>query len=204
MDFELLSKYDIAHLECGTAKYEKEAQALAKKIGFPVALKIISPKVLHKTDMGGVALNVQDAQELQGAYGKMVKKFAGMDVEGVLVQKMAPKGGIELIVGGKKDPQFGQMIMLGIGGIYVEVMRDFTFRICPITKADAEEMITELHGYKMLAGARGTKAVDQAALVSTLMKVSRLLEKEDPKEFDINPLVAYGKGCVALDVRIIE
>ena len=203
MDFKLLSKYGISHLDCGTARSAKEAEAVAKKIGFPVALKIISPSVLHKTDRGGVELNIGNAQELRKAYTAMMERFSDVKVDGVLVQRMASPGGVELIVGGKRDLQFGQMIMLGIGGIYVEVVRDFTFRICPITKEDAQEMIAELHGYKILSGARGKKPINKGALVATLLKVSALLEKENPKEFDINPLVADGKGCIAVDVRVI-
>ena len=222
MDFKLLSKYKISYLECETVRTLVAAQNAAKKIGFPIALKIISPQALHKTDFGGVVLGIKNAQELQNAYTEMMKRFsgAGMKIDGVLVQKMAgasthtstqdgAKGAqnnapVELIVGGKRDSQFGQMIMLGVGGIYVEILRDFTFRICPITAEDANEMILELQAYPLLAGARKRKPINQAALVSTLLKVSALLEKENPKEFDINPLIVDDKGCIAVDVRLIK
>lgn len=203
MDFELLSKYGIQSPPCGVARSEKEALSIAAKAGYPVAVKIISGKILHKTDVGGVILGIQNPEGLRKAYAKMVAKFSGTDINGVLVQRMAPKG-FELIIGGKRDLQFGQMIMLGTGGIYVEVMKDFTFRICPITKDDAQEMISELRSYPMLSGARGRKPISTAALVSTLLKVSKLLEKENPTELDINPLVADENGCTAVDVRIIR
>ena len=117
---------------------------------------------------------------------------------------MAGKESVELIIGGKRDSQFGQLIMLGMGGIFVEVMRDVVFRVCPITKKDAEEMICELRAYPILSGARGRKPVDKPALVNTLVKVSELLQKENPAEFDINPLMADEKGCVAVDMRILK
>ena len=204
MDFSLLSKYGISYPASELSNSPSSASQLASKIGFPVAMKVISPKVLHKSDKGGVILGVNSSPEAEKAYHLLMERYKGLPVEGVLVQKMAGKGAVELIIGGKKDAQFGQLIMLGMGGIFVEVFRDVSFRVCPITRSDAEEMMHELRAYPILAGARGRKPVNQAALSSTLLKVSRLLEKEDPMEFDLNPLMADEKGCLAVDMRILR
>ena len=178
---------------------------VARKFGFPVAMKVVSPLVLHKSDRGGVMLGIQSAAEAEKAYHLLMERYRGVKMDGVLVQKMAGgKDPVELIVGGKKDAQFGQLIMLGLGGIFVEVMKDVTFRVCPITEDDARSMIRELHSYPILAGARGRKPISERALVGTLMKVSELLEKENPREFDINPLIADSGGCTAVDMRIIK
>ena len=204
MDFGLLSKYKINYPESVLASSPTNAASAAGKIGFPVAMKVISSKVLHKSDRGGVILGVASAPEAEKAYHLLMERYHGVPVDGVLIQKMAGKNAVELIVGGKKDSQFGQLIMLGMGGIYVEVFRDVTFRVCPITREDAEEMIQELRSYPILAGARGRKPINQPALVSTLMKVCELLMKEDPSEFDLNPLMADEKGCIAVDMRILR
>ena len=204
MDLKLLSKYRISYPASELAPSLAAAVAAAQKIGFPVAMKVISPQVLHKSDKGGVILDVKSAAEAEKAYRLLMERYRGLGVDGVLVQKMAGKDAVELIVGGKKDPQFGQLLMLGMGGIFVEVFRDVTFRVCPITKADAEEMVSELRGYPILAGARGRKPVNRAALVSTLLRVSELLMKEDPKEFDLNPVMADGKSCIAVDMRMLK
>jgi acetyl-CoA synthetase (ADP-forming) len=204
MDFELLSKYRIDFPKYSIAKSREESVASAQKIGYPVAIKIISPSALHKSDKGGVVLGITSAKELEIKYDELISRFTGAQIEGVLVQKMAGSGAVELIIGGKKDAQFGQMIMLGMGGIFVEVMKDFTFRVCPIKRNDAQEMISELRAYPILAGARGRKPVSQKALVETLLSVSKLLMAEDPKEFDLNPVIADDKGCVAVDVRMLK
>jgi len=204
VDFGLLSKYKISYPASVLASSPSDAASAAGKIGFPVAMKVISSKVLHKSDRGGVILGVASAPEAEKAYHLLMERYRGVPVDGVLIQKMAGKNAVELIVGGKKDSQFGQLIMLGMGGIYVEVFRDVSFRVCPITREDAEEMIHELRSYPILAGARGRKPINQPALVSTLMKVCELLVKEDPSEFDINPLMADEKGCIAVDMRILR
>lgn len=203
MDFSLLSRYGIASAPSKTAHEAHEAISLSAEIGFPVAMKIISPDALHKSEKGGVILGIQSAREAEEAYRTLMGRFKGAKVEGVLVQKMCGRGAIELIIGGKRDSQFGQLIMLGMGGIFVEVYRDVTFRICPIKKEDALEMISELRGRPILEGARGRKPIDKSALVKALLSVSRLLQEENPSEFDINPLMADEKGCVAVDMRIL-
>jgi acetyl-CoA synthetase (ADP-forming) len=202
-DFALLSKYKISFPASQSACSLPDTLAAAQKVGFPLAMKVISSEVVHKSDQGGVILNVRNAGEAEKAYHLLIERYRGVKVECVLVQKMAGKEAVELIVGGKKDAQFGQLLMLGMGGIFVEVMKDVTFRVCPITKADALEMINELKAYPILAGARGRKPANMDALAATLVKVSNLLLKENPREFDINPLMADEKGCTAVDMRIL-
>jgi len=204
MDFQLLSKYRISFPKTGVATTWQRAVGMARVFGYPVALKISSSQVLHKTDRGGVLLGLKNEDEVRKGYDLLVARFSHVKMEGIIVQRMAGRESVELIIGGKKDAQFGQLIMLGMGGIFVEVMRDVVFRVCPITRQDAEEMIGELRAYPMLAGARGRKPDNRRALVDTLMKVSELLLKENPAEFDINPLMADEKGCVAVDMRILR
>ncbi len=202
LDFQLLSKYGISFPKYKLASSEEQALS-ACKIGYPLAMKVVSQQVLHKSDRGGVILNIQNSSQAAQAYRELTARFKGAQLQGILVQKMAAPG-VELIVGGKRDSQFGQLLMLGTGGIFVEIFRDVSFRICPITKEDALAMMRELRSYPILAGARGRKPIDEYALASTLVKVSSLLMKENPSEFDINPLVANDKGCIAVDVRMLR
>jgi acyl-CoA synthetase (NDP forming) len=204
-DFTLLSKYGILCPKYATARAPVDIIAAARKLGFPLAMKMLSPQVSHKTERGGVALGIKDISQLEKEGLGMLERYGDVKVEGVLLQRMVgSKDSVELIIGGKKDPQFGQLIMLGFGGIFVEVMRDVTFRICPIGEEDARQMVRELRAYPILAGARGRKPVDEKKLVATLLKVSKLLVAEDPREFDINPLIADSSGCTAVDVRIMR
>jgi acetyl-CoA synthetase (ADP-forming) len=204
MDFPLLKKYGISYPRTGLARTWQQACGMARAFGFPVALKISSSQVLHKTDRGGVLLGLKSEDEVRKGYELLSARFSHVKIGGIIVQRMAGKESVELIIGGKKDAQFGQLIMLGMGGIFVEVMRDVTFRVCPITRQDAEQMIGELRAYPILAGARGRKPVNRKALAGTLLAVSKLLLKEDPKEFDINPLMADEKGCMAVDTRMLK
>ncbi|MEM4633828.1 MAG: acetate--CoA ligase family protein [Candidatus Anstonellaceae archaeon] len=204
-DFELLSKYKIPLPRYAIAAPSEKLDVLAKKVGFPLAMKVLSPQATHKTEKGGVALEVSSIREAEETRIKLLKKYEGLEVEGLLLQQMVGgKDSVELIVGGKKDAQFGQMIMLGFGGIFVEVFKDVSFRICPIEKEDAKEMIRELRAYPILAGARGRKPINEGKLISVLLKVSDLLVNEDPKELDINPLIVSWQGCMAVDVRIMR
>ncbi len=205
VDFKLLSKYDIAFPHSLMASSVQEVQKAAEKVGYPLAIKAISPQVLHKSERGGVLLGINTPQEALKAAELLSHRYKGVKLDGFLVQRMAgSKTSVELIVGGKKDAQFGQLLMLGMGGIFVEVFKDVSFRVCPINEDDAKEMIGELVAHPILAGARGRKPINESALVSTLLKVSRLLQHENPKEFDLNPVFADEKGCVAVDMRIIH
>ena len=203
-DFPLLAKYGIKYPATELAVSLPSALSACNKVGFPLAMKAISPQVLHKSDRGGVMLGIKSAAEAEKAYHLLMERYRGVALDGVLVQKMAGKSAVELIVGGKRDAQFGQLLMLGMGGIFVEVLRDVTFRVCPIQKSDALEMIGELRSRAILEGARGRKPIDKNSLAATLVKISQLLEKENPSEFDINPLLCDEKGCIAVDVRILK
>jgi acyl-CoA synthetase (NDP forming) len=187
-DFALLKKHGFTLLPYKLAKNEKEAVAAAKKIGYPVALKIISPDIEHKTDVGGVKTNIRSDEALAIAFRDVTQSAAGKRVDGVLVQKMARKG-VELIIGGKKDPQFGHMMVLGLGGIYVEIFRDVSARICPLISSDVEEMVAELKSHPLLEGARGKKPINKRALEQLILKACGLMQKEDIKEMDLNPVV---------------
>ncbi len=200
MDFPLLSKYGIP---CAPYKFVKNAQEAAKAakiIGYPVALKLSSASASHKTEKGAVMLNIGSEAEAIAA----AKKLLAIDSSGsLLVQKML-KSKLELIVGGKIDPQFGPIVLVGSGGIYVEVFKDRSLRVCPITIEDALEMIRELKAYPVLAGARGGKVANENDLARIIVAASKLMVKEKPSELDINPLVWDGEHFVAADVRVIR
>jgi acyl-CoA synthetase (NDP forming) len=168
-------------------------------------LKVVCAKAIHKTDVGGIALDIKNKEELEKSYQKIinnVKKKVKAKIDGILIQKMV-KGGQEVIVGGKKDPQFGQTLMFGLGGIFTEVYDDVSFRVVPIGKKDAEEMVQEIKGYKILKGYRGKK-YDINALIDILLKTSKLLEEnQEIVELDINPVIVLQKGAVAVDARIV-
>jgi acyl-CoA synthetase (NDP forming) len=200
-------EYDIPVTTFKLAKNEKEAAKFAEQIGFPVVLKIVSPEIIHKSDAGGVIINLKNASEVQDAYRKILenaKKYnAAARIDGVLVQEMAPQS-TEVIVGAIKDPQFGQTLMFGLGGIFVELLKDVTFRIAPITQQDAEEMITEVKAYPLLKGYRNTPPTDINAIVKVLLNTSKLImDYPEIKELDLNPVLAYEKGAKTVDARII-
>ncbi|MGD0204707.1 MAG: acetate--CoA ligase family protein [Candidatus Bathyarchaeia archaeon] len=200
-------EYGIPVTKFKVALNEDEAAEYAGEIGYPVVLKIVSPDIIHKSDAGGVMVNLKNPAEVSGAYKKIlenVKKYdANAKIVGILVQEMAPQS-TEVIVGAIKDPQFGQTLMFGLGGIFVEVLKDVSFRIAPITPDDAEEMITELKAYPLLKGYRNTPPADIDALISILCNTSRLvMDHPEIKELDLNPVMAYQKGAETVDARII-
>jgi len=202
----LLEKYGIPFVKGEIVRNENELNAALKKVGFPVAMKVISEQVLHKTDVGGVELNIETQKEALLAYNKILRtvKFhvPNAVIDGIFVQKFLQ--GKQLIIGGKMDEQFGPTILFGLGGIFVEVMKDVSLRICPITRKDAKEMIKEIKGYKLLKGVRGEKAINFQKLENILMKTNTLLLKEKIKELDINPLIANEKEVIAVDARVIK
>ncbi len=189
------------------AASKKEAVAAAEAMGYPVAMKIVSPQITHKSDIGGVKLKLQNKAMVETAYDDIMaavrKKAARAVVDGVSIQKMA-RPGLELVIGMTRDPQFGPMLMFGLGGTSVEILRDVAFRITPLTRQDAREMIRQIKGYRLLQGYRGQPSVDIGCLEDMLMKLSAFVqENPEIKEMDINPLFAYSKGAVAVDARII-
>jgi acyl-CoA synthetase (NDP forming) len=184
-----------------------EAVLKAKEIGFPVVLKVISPQILHKSDVGGVILNVKDEKELEVQYEKLLvgigKREPSAKVLGVLVEKMMPPS-TEVIVGGIRDSQFGPSIMFGIGGIFAEIYDDVAFRVAPIDKIDASNLIQELKGYKILEGARGKPPADLDSIIDILINVSDLIMEHDAiNQLDLNPVIVYPDSACAVDTRII-
>jgi len=200
---KLLLKYGIPVTRESIANSPDEASAIASQIGTPVAMKISSPDISHKSDVGGVVLNVS-AHEARSTYNNIIsqiKKVAPLArIEGILVQKMAPQGH-ELIVGLKKDAQFGHALMFGLGGIFVEVYKDVSFRVVPIEKSEALDMISQIRGYPILKGIRGRKPANIDAIANVLVSVSEMAQKENIIELDINPLIAGETGVVAVDAR---
>ncbi|MGD0449650.1 MAG: acetate--CoA ligase family protein [Candidatus Bathyarchaeia archaeon] len=203
----ICTEYGIPVTKFKVASNQKEASKFADEIGYPVVLKIVSPDIIHKSDAGGVIVNLKTPDEVTSGYSKIlenVKKYkADAKIVGVLVQEMAPNS-TEVIVGAIKDPQFGQTIMFGLGGIFVEVLKDVNFRIAPLNDDDAREMITELKAYPLLKGFRNTPPADIEALVGILCSTSRLvMDNPEIKELDLNPVLAYQKGAKTVDARII-
>ena len=204
---KILKQAGISVVETKLAKTQKEAVSLSQKMGFPVALKITSPDVIHKSDSGGVKLSINSIAEVKKAYDEILKKvrkqYPDAIIHGVSVQKMALPG-TEVIVGTSKDPQFGPVIMFGLGGIFVELLKDVSFRVIPVEPRDAQEMIKEIKGYPLLQGYRGKEPANISALIEIILKISKLIE-ENPqiKELELNPIFAYKNKAVAVDARII-
>ncbi len=202
-----LKAYEIDVTEPVLVKTEEEAVAAADDQGYPVVMKIISPQITHKSDMGGVKIGLKHKKDVIRAYHEIMTAVSqnapGAIIEGISLQKTA-RPGLELIIGMTRDPQFGPMLMFGLGGIFVEVLKDISFRIVPLSGEDAGEMIREIKSYRVLEGYRGNPPVDVEYLEGLLLKLSRLIEQNpEIKEMDINPLIAYGRGAVAVDARII-
>ena len=203
----LCMEYDIPVTRFKLAKDEEEAAEYAAAIGFPIVLKIVSPDIVHKSDVGGVIVGIKNLRDVRTGYRQIVKNVKKHNpdakIAGILVQEMAPSG-TEVIVGSIKDPQFGPAIMFGLGGVFVEVLKDVTFRIAPVTEDEAAEMISEVKAYPLLKGYRNTPPADLKAITKILVNTSRLVtEHPEIKELDLNPIMVYEKGAKAVDARII-
>jgi acetyl-CoA synthetase (ADP-forming) len=203
----ICAEYGITVNRFSLAKNENEAAELAEQIGFPAVLKVVSPEIVHKSEAGGVKINLKDTDEVRGAYNTIMenaKKYnSKANIVGVLVQEMAPQG-IETIIGAVKDPQFGQTLMFGLGGIFVELLKDVTFRVAPITEQDAAEMIVGVKAFPLLNGYRGSPPADVKAIVTQLVCVSHLvMDYPEIRELDLNPVMAYPHGTKVVDARII-
>jgi acyl-CoA synthetase (NDP forming) len=204
---ELLKQAGIDIIDTRLATSREEAISISRKLGFPVALKVASPDIVHKSDAGGVKLGLENAREVGKAYADILaavgQKHPQARIQGVSVQKMA-RAGVEVIIGMSKDDQFGPVLMFGLGGIMVEVLKDVSFRLVPLAKRDAAEMVREIKGYPLLEGYRGQEAVDISYLEELLLKVSDFVERNpEVKELDLNPVFAYSDGAVAVDARVI-
>ncbi len=206
---DLLELYGIATAKNVVATSVAEAQAAAEQIGYPVAIKIIAEQISHKSDVGGVQLNLRNRAAVGAAFEDMMARiqhaYPDANIDGVLVQPMIT-GGRELILGGRQDPHFGPVVLVGLGGIFVEIFEQVNVRVAPITHSEAKAMLASLRGYSILTGARGHKPADIHAVVDAILRVAQLLvDYPQIQELDINPLRVFheGEGCVALDARII-
>ena len=205
--WERLRDADIPVLPMSQASTAAEAVNAAKVLGYPVVMKILSPDISHKSDVGGVVLDLGSDVEVDEAFHSMMERVKSQvpdaSIEGVVLQKMAEPG-LEVIVGAKLDPQFGHVIMFGLGGIFVEICRDVSFRVTPVDREMARQMILEIKGSPILMGARGRTAVDMEAIIDVITGLSRMLEKYPGiVELDINPLVVYPSRAFAVDARIL-
>ena len=204
---EVCIEYGIPVTRFNVAQTVEEAVKFSDEIGYPIVLKILSPDIIHKSDVGGVILNLNNHKEIRNAYKELLANVKGhkpdAKITGVFVQEMAPSS-TEVIVGATKDPQFGPALMFGLGGIFVEILEDVTFRIAPLTEQDAREMITEIKAYPVLKGYRDRPPADIDAIVDILLKTSKLvMDHLEIKELDLNPIMAYKKGAKIVDARII-
>jgi acetyl-CoA synthetase (ADP-forming) len=189
------------------ASSPEEAKSYAEKLGYPVVLKIISPDILHKTDVGGVLVGLSSIEAVEAGYRQIMENARARRPDarilGMLIQKMAPES-TEVIVGSLNDSQFGPTILFGLGGIFVEVLKDVVFRIAPLEEHDAREMITEIRGYPVIMGHRGSPPADQDAIVRIILSASRMVT-ENPQiaQMDLNPVMVYEHGASVVDARIV-
>jgi acyl-CoA synthetase (NDP forming) len=203
---QVLGEAGIPIADAQLAATREEAVAVARQIGLPVVLKIVSPDISHKSDVGGVKLNLGSEEEVAAAFDEIVAAARRAEPEatvlGVSVQKMA-RPGVEVIMGMTTDPQFGPVLMFGLGGVFVEVLKDVAFRIVPLEPRDARQMIRDIQGFPVLEGFRGQEP-DLAALEDMLMRLSAFVEEHpEIQELDLNPIFAYGDGALAVDARIV-
>lgn len=204
---ELLKQVGISVIDTKLAASREKAISISKQFGFPVVLKIASPDVVHKSDAGGVKLGLRTSKQVGKAYDDILaaisQKYPKAMIQGVSVQKMA-RPGVEVIIGMSKDAQFGPVLMFGLGGILVEILKDVSFRIVPLTKRDAGEMVREIKGYPLLEGYRGQQPVDVSNLEDWLIKLSEFSERNpEVREIDLNPIFAYSDGALVVDARVI-
>jgi acetate---CoA ligase (ADP-forming) len=206
---EVLEAYDLPIPDSRLAETSDKAVEIAEEIGYPVVLKVASPDILHKTDVGGVKLNLRSPEDVRDAFDLIVYR-AGRYVEGAriwgcLVQEMVTSGR-EVLLGMSRDPQFGPLVAFGLGGIYVEALKDVAFRVAPFSREEAEEMIHEIRSYPLLEGIRGEPPADHEAMIDSLLRISQLVtDFPEIVELDINPLMVFeeGRGAMAIDMRLV-
>jgi acetyltransferase len=208
--WDILKAYEMNIPRSELAKTADEAVKIAGEIGYPVVMKIASPDILHKTDVGGVKVGLESADQVRDAFDLMLfrteRYLPEAEIWGCQVQEMAPPGGMEVLIGMNRDPQFGPLVTFGLGGIYVEALKDVTFRIAPFTRLDAEAMLTEIRSKALLDGVRGKPPVDKEALIKTLLRIGQFVQDyPEIAELDINPLIVYpeGQGALAIDMRLV-
>ncbi len=206
--YSILSKYGIPVPRDGLARDEDEASSIAQRIGYPVVLKIESPDILHKSDVGGVILGIKDERELREGYARLIERAGNLrsdaGIIGVRIEEEAAPG-LEILIGGANDPAFGKTITFGLGGKLVELLRDTSIRILPLDKEEIRSMIREIKGYQLIRGFRDEPPRDEEALVNAIAAAADLfLDHPGFTEFDINPLILHEDGCIAVDARFIE
>jgi len=204
---QILMQSGINCTDTRLAATKDAAVKLSEQFGYPVVLKVSSVDISHKSDAGGVKVNLKSKSEVENAFDAIMRSckaaVPAAKIEGVSVQGMA-KPGTEVIIGMTKDPSFGPVLMFGLGGIFVEVLKDVAFRVVPIEKSDAEEMVNEIKGKKLLEGYRGQEPADVAYLQQMLLKLSDLVNATpEIEEIDMNPVFSYKEGAVVVDARII-
>ncbi|MEX0943793.1 MAG: acetate--CoA ligase family protein [Pseudomonadales bacterium] len=204
---QLLNDAGVPVVATVLATTAEEARARSDELGYPVVLKIVSPDISHKSDIGGVKVGLMDGNAAHAAFDEIIanveKAVPDANITGVAVQRMAPEG-IEVIVGMTTDPQFGPVVMFGLGGILVEVLKDVSFRVVPLTERDATQMIDEIKARVILDGVRGQPPADKAAIRSAILKVAEFIEQHpEVQELDLNPMLVYPEGAVAVDARIV-
>ncbi|MDY6931060.1 MAG: acetate--CoA ligase family protein [Halobacteriota archaeon] len=202
---KLLEGAGIATTGCEVATSQDEAVEMAKKIGFPVVLKVLSPDIIHKSDVGGVKLGLASEEEVKSGYDELIAnaKKVSENITGIGVQRMADPG-VEIIIGMTKDPQFGPALMFGLGGVFVEILKDVSFRIVPIESRDADEMIKEIKGFPMLEGYRGSPPADLDKIRELLLSMSKFVtDHPEIDEIDLNPVFAYPDSVLVADARVI-
>ena len=203
---KILSEYDVPFCQMILTKSKNEAIVFAEKVGYPVVLKVSSPEILHKTEIGGIKTNILDKKTLEKTWNKILaevkKKKPLAEIEGILVQKQIK--GREIVIGMKRDHQFGPVLMFGLGGIFTEVLEDVAFKIAPVSESDAIKMIKEIKGYKVLTNFRGQKPVNLKAIVKIIISLSNLsLEREEIKEIDLNPIIANENKALVVDTSFL-
>jgi acyl-CoA synthetase (NDP forming) len=199
-------EYGISVAQGELATNEDEALKVARRIGFPLVMKIVSPDILHKSDIGGVKTDVGSEVDVRKSFKEILNNAKTKDkarIIGIYVQRMAPKAN-EFVVGGLRDPQFGPTVMFGLGGIYVEIFKDVSLRLAPLSKEEAVSMVKEIKSAPLLMGFRGSKPLDLDSVGRTIVAVGEIMNNlNDVDSIDINPLLVYEKGTIAVDVRII-
>jgi succinyl-CoA synthetase beta subunit len=209
---ELATKNALRHAGIPTvttvlAQGRDDAVRIAGELGYPVAFKIASPDIVHKSDVGGVRLGIGTPSEASARYDELLseveRRAPHARIEGVTVQSMAPPGGLELVIGARQDPQFGPVVMFGLGGVLVEVLADVTLGVAPLTTHDCTEMVRRIKGFPLLTGYRGRPAANVREIEKLIMKVSDfVVGRPDLEELDLNPLLAYPDGNLVVDARM--
>lgn len=204
---ELCTYYGLPVPRYKMATTTEEALKGAKEIGYPLVMKVLSKDIVHKSDAGCVFLGIKSDEEIENAFNiimaNALQAYPNAEIKGVILEEMLPKG-IELAVGAIRDPEFGPTVMFGLGGIFIEVMNDVTFRVAPITKDEAKKMMKEVKGYRLLEGYRGQEPADTEAIAEIIAKVSQLItENEEINQLDLNPIITWKKGAKIADAKIL-